>query len=265
MIQTYTWIQSHLEEDSSVSIPKHEVYEDYKAFCEANKFDKLCVADFGKAMKHIFPHVKPRRLGQRGNSKYCYSGLKKKILVEKPELPVLDTSEYKFGNEERDISKNLLVDDVSWSVILEWVEKTFNRKFKNSIDFARHLIDTQNIDLSKALKNDENKANYIKSIVSKASTAKKKDVYHINKKSPDKKKCDNHGGTENSFLSTTSTNRAKPSNKTINCSKIDDNNSNLGTVDKLQSTIKNEPEETAFSTSTSAILSKVVKIFNFCI
>lgn len=88
--QTYTWIQSHLEEDSSVSLPKHEVYEEYKAFCEANKFEPLCVADFGKAMKHVFPKVKPRRLGQRGNSKYCYSGLRKKLKLECPELPDLD-------------------------------------------------------------------------------------------------------------------------------------------------------------------------------
>lgn len=58
--------------DPTVSLPKHEVYEEYRRFCQASRFEPLCVADFGKAMKHVFPKVKPRRLGQRGNSKYCY-------------------------------------------------------------------------------------------------------------------------------------------------------------------------------------------------
>src|SRR6218665_3667716 len=94
VIQTYAWIQTHLEEDISVSIPKNEVYQDYSAYCEANSFEKLCVADFGKAMKQIFPKVKPRRLGQRGNSRYCYSGMRKRTQLETPELPILDTSEF---------------------------------------------------------------------------------------------------------------------------------------------------------------------------
>ncbi len=35
-----------------------------------NKF--LSQADFGKVMKCVFPNVKPRRLGQRGQSKYPF-------------------------------------------------------------------------------------------------------------------------------------------------------------------------------------------------
>nr|XP_027205823.1 putative uncharacterized protein DDB_G0282133 isoform X2 [Dermatophagoides pteronyssinus] len=166
VIQTYAWIQSHLEEDISVSIPKHEVYEEYRAYCEANHFEKLCVADFGKAMKHIFPQVKPRRLGQRGNSKYCYSGLRKKIIVTAPELPILEISnDSRNGNGECHESSinsvrknNVMVNDVVWNIILEWVEKTFNRKFKTSIDFARYLIETQNIksDLDTVLSSNGN-------------------------------------------------------------------------------------------------------------
>lgn len=85
--QTYTWILSHLELDANVSLPKQEVYDEYKAFCQANRFEALCVADFGKAMKHAFPCIKPRRLGQRGNSRYCYSGLRKKYKIDMPDLP----------------------------------------------------------------------------------------------------------------------------------------------------------------------------------
>ena len=170
VIQTYAWIQSHLEEDISVSIPKHEVYEEYRSYCEANHFEKLCVADFGKAMKHIFPQVKPRRLGQRGNSKYCYSGLRKKIILTAPELPALETSDDNInigdsyessiiGNSVR--KNNVMVNDIVWNIIHEWMEKTFNRKFKTSIDFARYLIETQNIksDLDKMLSISNNNVN----------------------------------------------------------------------------------------------------------
>jgi len=38
-------------------------------------------------MKHAFPFIKPRRLGQRGNSRYCYSGLRKKYKIESPTVP----------------------------------------------------------------------------------------------------------------------------------------------------------------------------------
>uniref|UniRef100_T1JUE2 RFX-type winged-helix domain-containing protein n=1 Tax=Tetranychus urticae TaxID=32264 RepID=T1JUE2_TETUR len=96
--QTYTWIQSHLEEDSTVSLPKHEVYDEYRCFCQSNSFEPLCVADFGKAMKHVFPRVKPRRLGQRGNSKYCYSGLRKRLTLPAPCLPDLSNTSTSLNN-----------------------------------------------------------------------------------------------------------------------------------------------------------------------
>lgn len=88
--QTYTWILSHLELDPNVSLPKQEVYDEYKAYCRMNHIEPLCVADFGKAMKHAFPCIKPRRLGQRGNSRYCYSGLRKRYILEAPKLPNLN-------------------------------------------------------------------------------------------------------------------------------------------------------------------------------
>jgi len=101
--QTYTWIQSHLEEDPAVSLPKHEVYDEYKCFCQSNQFEPLCVADFGKAMKHIFPKVKPRRLGQRGNSRYCYSGLRKKANLLAPSLPDLSGHSDSILNRNNDL------------------------------------------------------------------------------------------------------------------------------------------------------------------
>ncbi|CAL8104744.1 unnamed protein product [Calicophoron daubneyi] len=87
--QAYTWIMSHLEEDPSTCLRKDEVYEDYKAYCDKHHMKTLNTADFGKVMKRAFPNVKPRRLGQRGQSRYCYGGMRKKTEVQPPFLPDL--------------------------------------------------------------------------------------------------------------------------------------------------------------------------------
>lgn len=58
----------------------------------------LSTADFGKVMKQVFPEVRPRRLGTRGNSRYCYAGLCKMAHLPVPQLPNLgdqsDVSRY---------------------------------------------------------------------------------------------------------------------------------------------------------------------------
>ncbi|TPP56929.1 DNA-binding protein RFX7 [Fasciola gigantica] len=87
--QAYTWILSHLEEDPSTCLRKDEVYEDYRAYCDKHHMKTLNTADFGKVMKRAFPNVKPRRLGQRGQSRYCYGGMRKKVEVKPPYLPDL--------------------------------------------------------------------------------------------------------------------------------------------------------------------------------
>ena len=58
---TINWIRSHYEEDPQVSLPKHEVYDDYTSYCSVNTVKPLSTADFGKVMKQVFPAVRPRR------------------------------------------------------------------------------------------------------------------------------------------------------------------------------------------------------------
>jgi hypothetical protein len=36
----------------------------------------MCAAGFGKVIRQLFPNLKTRRLGTRGNSKYHYYGIK---------------------------------------------------------------------------------------------------------------------------------------------------------------------------------------------
>lgn len=58
-------------------------------FCVKNSMKPLSTADFGKVMKQVYPRVRPRRLGTRGNSRYCYAGMRKKIKLDPPNLPVI--------------------------------------------------------------------------------------------------------------------------------------------------------------------------------
>ncbi|KAH9383122.1 hypothetical protein HPB48_023857 [Haemaphysalis longicornis] len=110
--QTYTWIQSHLEEDPEVSLPKQEVYEEYRSFFEKNKIEALCAADFGKVMKHVFP--------------YCYSGLRKKCEMKSPTLPdILSASD---------------------DSVTKWAEKVLSHKFPSVRHLARHLVDSTFVD-----------------------------------------------------------------------------------------------------------------------
>lgn len=59
----------------------------FRTYCNTNKMKPLSTADFGKVMKQVFPHVRPRRLGTRGNSRYCYAGMCKRMKLETPVLP----------------------------------------------------------------------------------------------------------------------------------------------------------------------------------
>ncbi|KAL6474466.1 hypothetical protein MHYP_G00180270 [Metynnis hypsauchen] len=68
----FNWIRNHLEEHPETSLPKQEVYDEYKSYCDNLGYHPLSAADFGKIMKNVFPNMKARRLGMRGKSKYPF-------------------------------------------------------------------------------------------------------------------------------------------------------------------------------------------------
>lgn len=61
------------------------------AFCERIDIKPLSTADFGKVMKQVFPGIRPRRLGTRGHSRYCYAAMRKATKLAAPKLPDLST------------------------------------------------------------------------------------------------------------------------------------------------------------------------------
>ncbi|XP_048514001.1 chitinase-like protein PB1E7.04c isoform X2 [Athalia rosae] len=140
--QTIMWIKTHLEEDPDVSLPKQEVYDEYNMFCIKNSMKPLSTADFGKVMKQVYPRVRPRRLGTRGNSRYCYAGMRKKIKLEPPTLPPVVGDQP--PEEEEDITEEML--GAASTLIREWAESLLGLKFSSLGALARHLVNNFCVD-----------------------------------------------------------------------------------------------------------------------
>lgn len=144
-MHAFNWIRNHLEEYPETSLPKQEVYDEYKSFCDNLNYHPLSAADFGKMMKNVFPNMKARRLGMRGKSKYCYSGLRKRPFVHVPSLPNLDLHKSGEGCDILDPSTCLsgIKEEVRFAacdLVCEWAQKVLKRQFDTVEDLARFLV-----------------------------------------------------------------------------------------------------------------------------
>ncbi|KAH8271453.1 hypothetical protein KR018_011714, partial [Drosophila ironensis] len=149
---TINWVRSHLEHDAQVSIPKQDVYNDYIAYCERLSIKPLSTADFGKVMKQVFPGVRPRRLGTRGNSRYCYAAMRKTTKLTPPQLPQLCKSEQVAGEIAAADPSQLTGlatpgaapsaaggDQESWNVVRSWAEKLLNTKLESVAELSARI------------------------------------------------------------------------------------------------------------------------------
>ncbi|KAA8914574.1 hypothetical protein TRICI_002876 [Trichomonascus ciferrii] len=71
-----TWLlkNCHLSPDDNV--PRNRIYARYVEVCSENDLKSLNPASFGKLVRGLFPDIKTRRLGVRGQSKYHYCGIR---------------------------------------------------------------------------------------------------------------------------------------------------------------------------------------------
>ncbi|XP_053386900.1 uncharacterized protein LOC123541920 [Mercenaria mercenaria] len=136
--EAFTWIKSHLEEHGDVCMPKAEVYDEYRQYCEHHDLRPLCNADFGKMMKQVFPDINTRRLGQRGQSKYFYGGLRKKIEHAPPTLPELEITTKTIEIDSNTIDSEMFKS--SCQLVCEWADKLLDMKFSGIQEIAEHLI-----------------------------------------------------------------------------------------------------------------------------
>ncbi|KAG8430867.1 hypothetical protein GDO86_019844 [Hymenochirus boettgeri] len=156
------WIRNHLEEHTDTCLPKQDVYDAYKRYCDNLCGRPLSVANFGKIIREIFPNIKARRLGGRGQSKYPLPlrrvGLRRKSVVSMAPLPSLDLKMSENSHivlpslipsvlcapcsELTDLvqSYNNDVINASCALICNWAEKILKRSFNNVVEVAQFLI-----------------------------------------------------------------------------------------------------------------------------
>ena len=53
-----------------------ELYTQYLSYCVAKGIATVHASSFGKIIRSVFRNIRARRIGNRGNSKYHYSGIK---------------------------------------------------------------------------------------------------------------------------------------------------------------------------------------------
>ncbi|XP_069796302.1 DNA-binding protein RFX5 isoform X2 [Narcine bancroftii] len=136
------WIRNHLEEHPDTCLPKQDVYDAYKRYCDNLSYRLLSAANFGKIMRDVFPNFKARRLGGRGQSKYCYGGIRRKTVVSMPSLPSLDLKlpdplEIKEADKSQ---QNEALMSAAISLICEWAQRVLMRQFDTVVDLARFLV-----------------------------------------------------------------------------------------------------------------------------
>jgi hypothetical protein len=70
------WIRDKFEVSEGSSVLRSSLQDAYKDHCTALGLRALNDAGFGKVLRQLFPELKSRRLGTRGNSRYHYYGMR---------------------------------------------------------------------------------------------------------------------------------------------------------------------------------------------
>ncbi|NXX97449.1 RFX5 protein, partial [Centropus bengalensis] len=142
-MHTCNWIRNHLEEHTDTCLPKQDVYDAYKRYCDSLCCRPLSAANFGKIIREIFPNIKARRLGGRGQSKYPSAGIRTKTVVSLPPLPSLDlkvteTQQSELTDLVQSYSSEVM--EAACALTCDWAEKILKRSFNNIVEVAQFLI-----------------------------------------------------------------------------------------------------------------------------
>ncbi|KAL2771788.1 DNA-binding protein RFX5 isoform 2 [Daubentonia madagascariensis] len=126
-----------------LQLPSGPSTGDKRKYCESLACCRpLSTANFGKIIREIFPDIKARRLGGRGQSKYCYSGIRRKTLVSMPTLPGLDlkgSESPEMGPEVTPAPRDELV-EAACALTCDWAERILKRSFSSIVEVARFLL-----------------------------------------------------------------------------------------------------------------------------
>lgn len=78
-MHTHTRVQANYQYEPNHNVPRSGMYEDYKAACVRCHQQPVNSATFGKLIRHVFSGITTRRLGTRGESKYHYCGIRRRM------------------------------------------------------------------------------------------------------------------------------------------------------------------------------------------
>jgi len=78
--EVVSWLKDNYDVDDEISLARDAIYGHYSEYCQEKQVEKMGTASFGKMIRLVFPAVKTRRLGIRGQSKYHYQGVRIKGL-----------------------------------------------------------------------------------------------------------------------------------------------------------------------------------------
>ncbi|KAL0085544.1 RFX DNA-binding domain-containing protein [Phycomyces blakesleeanus] len=70
------WVKSNYEYEHEHNVPRSGMYDHYKNQCDSQGIEPVNSATFGKLIRTVFPGIKTRRLGTRGQSKYHYCNIR---------------------------------------------------------------------------------------------------------------------------------------------------------------------------------------------
>uniref|UniRef100_A0A8B9QYA9 Regulatory factor X5 n=1 Tax=Anas platyrhynchos TaxID=8839 RepID=A0A8B9QYA9_ANAPL len=124
------WIRNHLEEHTDTCLPKQ--------YCDNLCCRPLSTANFGKIIREIFPNIKARRLGGRGQSKYPSIGIRRKTVVSLPPLPSLDLKVTETVSPRAPRLDEVM--EAACALTCDWAEKILKRSFNNIVEVAQFLI-----------------------------------------------------------------------------------------------------------------------------
>lgn len=83
-------------------------------------------------MKQVFPDIRPRRLGTRGHSRYCYAAMRKATKLDPPKLPDI-------SNKSDPIHNEMEKEEKAWKVIKSWSENLLSTQFPSAAELADHI------------------------------------------------------------------------------------------------------------------------------
>lgn len=110
-------------------------------------------------MKQVFPDIRPRRLGTRGHSRYCYAAMRKATKLNPPHLPDLSSTPSTSSSTARNSSNGSNgcgshgggeddKDEMSWNVIKNWSENLLGAHFDSIDDLASHIKQNNQMTMS---------------------------------------------------------------------------------------------------------------------